>query len=370
MYPVQRHVVGFSRHSARNATVYFRFENDICREARILGQPTVNYCDTNHDLLPFVFVWKEFQAGLLAETWSEYQRPSGRAFSFIGECVQIENAPGVQYFRIARSGFAQPNDPPSYHSVDPRDKFELQGFLVELSSLLIRIREICRFVHPSADNLTAYGTEMADVLILACNSVEASLRGILIANDRSIYPEQRINTNDYVRLVQPLRLREYSVRFKDIPWILPVSPFSDWDSAAPTRSIPWYESYNKVKHDRYNSLSSANLGACLSSVAAVYILACAQFGYATVQRRYRAVSESVELEGIPKWSVSELYLAPLARAKSEADAPFWYSVPFFQQGVGQALNANPTTPNPHPHPDATTKTANRSDDPQSRASPD
>ena len=54
-------------------------------------------------------------------------------------------------------------------------------------------------------------------------------------------------------------------------------PFDGWDSNNPTKSLPWYDDYNKTKHDRTTYFAEAKLSNCLSAVAANLIMFCVRF---------------------------------------------------------------------------------------------
>jgi hypothetical protein len=58
----------------------------------------------------------------------------------------------------------------------------------------------------------------------------------------------------------------------------PIIPFSNWDDAAPTRSLSWYDAYNKTKHDRAGHFDKASVENCISAVVANAVLFCARNG--------------------------------------------------------------------------------------------
>ena len=87
-----------------------------------------------------------------------------------------------------------------------------------------------------------------------------------------------IKTRDYVGLANAMRLNDYAISFPDYPWIEPVAPFKDWDAGKPTETLPWYDAYNAVKHDRENKFEKATLRFAFDAVSACVVMIVAQFG--------------------------------------------------------------------------------------------
>jgi len=56
------------------------------------------------------------------------------------------------------------------------------------------------------------------------------------------------------------------------------SPFDQWDQLKATKSLPWYNAYNAVKHHREERFNFASLGHLIDAAAALHILQSAQFG--------------------------------------------------------------------------------------------
>jgi hypothetical protein len=92
-------------------------------------------------------------------------------------------------------------------------------------------------------------------------------------------PNGRIfTTNDYVKLLPPLHLKEYVISCKLISNTYSVNPFGNWNANSPTQSLPWYDAYNKTKHDREKCFSEASLENCIPAIAAVIVLFCVRYG--------------------------------------------------------------------------------------------
>jgi hypothetical protein len=151
--------------------------------------------------------------------------------------------------------------------------------LAEQALLLLiqRLDELLLFVEPTTQSLAAHSHKARELLILACTEVEAqwkhhALRGGLQPKN------QGFKTNDYVLLSGPLNLGEYEIvlpRYEEVP---PIRPFLGWSPTRPTQSIPWYDAYNKTKHDGKDQFAAATLLSCIQAVAANIVMFSVRFG--------------------------------------------------------------------------------------------
>ena len=151
--------------------------------------------------------------------------------------------------------------------------------LAEQALLLLiqRLDELLHFIEPSPVTLQAYSHKARELLILSCTEVENAWKSYLrIAN----VPPARsdFTTNDYVKLLVPLHLADYQISLPRYSDIQPIRPFLGWSAAQPTKSLPWYDAYNKTKHDRNSHFAEATLWNCLRAVSANLALFSVRFG--------------------------------------------------------------------------------------------
>lgn len=188
----------------------------------------------------------------------------------------ISHQPGYYYPRVWRLGCLEDNfiseGEPIFNNNILRQA--VTTTIILLKKLLI----IFETIEPTSSNLECFGLEVRNLLLLACMEVETNLIGILKANDYVSPRGDRMNTQDYVKLLEPLQLYRYSIKFEFYPDLKTYKPFETWDSNSPTKSIPWYDAYNKTKHNREQELSSASLLHTIESISALLILIYAQFG--------------------------------------------------------------------------------------------
>jgi hypothetical protein len=166
--------------------------------------------------------------------------------------------------------------------VDREERFEYKNYNINVLNesvlscriLLARLNKLFETISFDIRNFTTFGHEIRNFLLLGCMEVESSWNGILTANGHN----GRKTTNDYVKLLQRLYLKDYEIKFVLYPDIISLKPFKDWEAANPTTSLFWYDAYNKTKHDRETNMHLASFENAINSIAAVLIMLYAQFG--------------------------------------------------------------------------------------------
>lgn len=178
------------------------------------------------------------------------RRPVGHEQRPPWELHALKLAPGEYYPRMARPWCTAPYDSPGTCGDFEGYKNEIASLTGQLAALVRRLQGICEIIHPCEENFCAYGHEIRNLLILACTEVETHWRAVLEANGAlsktSGSKQPILTTNNYVKLADPLKLREYQASFPNYPWVVPVSPFAAWDLSKATQSLSWYNAYNST----------------------------------------------------------------------------------------------------------------------------
>ncbi|MBB3408746.1 hypothetical protein FHT87_002649 [Rhizobium sp. BK316] len=203
--------------------------------------------------------------------------------------VQRFGAQGIETARLAEGEVIDKVWRPGlYYEVDILQALNLSMHEIqqtERSLLLLfhRLNEVLNFIEPSTQGLASYGHRTRELLILACTEVEDQWSQML----RSAGVTQAIlKTKDYFRLKAPLHLAEFEVGMPTYANVAAVAPFRGWSTPATTQSLPWYDAYNKTKHDKKNHFADATLQHCIEAVAANVALFCARFGpYRLIENR-------------------------------------------------------------------------------------
>jgi hypothetical protein len=200
-----------------------------------------------------------------------------------------------------------PNDAPGIYPGEQHALNEIGAYRGQLRALARQLENIFETVHPCEQTFATFGHDIRNLLILACTEVEAHWRGVLLANG---YPDTRFTTNDYVKLADAMRLREFAVQLPLYPWLPPIRPFEGWgQSGKPSQELDWYMAYNAVKHDRERQFDKATLNATVAAVCACAVMMWAQFGHAAFQRD-QSLRAFFDLADRPKWSPEQAYIFP------------------------------------------------------------
>lgn len=155
-------------------------------------------------------------------------------------------------------------------------EIELRDALQSLRILLDKLDELLLFIEPQGNGINTYSYKTRELLILACTEVENSWTNYLkITNTQAI--GRHFNTNDYVKLHEPLFLGEFKVSMKIKSGIQSIKPFNNWNRGNPTESLDWYNAYNKTKHDRDNHFDRATLKNCIKAISANIVMFCVRF---------------------------------------------------------------------------------------------
>ncbi len=147
-----------------------------------------------------------------------------------------------------------------------------------LRILVEKLDEVLLYIEPDNAGLDAYSHKTRELLILSCTEVENQWKSFI--NKANLQPTngRTFTTQDYIKLLNALYLNDFQVKLRNYNSVPIFKPFLGWNIASPTQSLPWYDAYNKTKHDRDVHFSEAKLINVISSVAANLILFCVRFG--------------------------------------------------------------------------------------------
>lgn len=220
---------------------------------------------------------------------------------------EVTLAPGQFYPRMARPHDQYPMESPGFYPGLRHDQDALAMTRVQLAVLVRALDRICETVHPSRENMAAFGHDIRNLLVLGAMEAEAQWKGILAANGVTA---DRLTTADYVKLVAPMRLAAYQVRLTAYPWLGGIAPFTTWTPTAPTRSLGWYDAYNLTKHDRESAFSTATLEHAITAVFAVVVLVVAQYGSPDGLGQRTELSDRFNFDSLPQWEPGDVYIHP------------------------------------------------------------
>jgi hypothetical protein len=146
-----------------------------------------------------------------------------------------------------------------------------------LRLLVEKLDDILLYIEPDSTHLSTYGHKTRELLILACTEVENFWMSFINKANAQPINSRTFTTQDYVKLVDKLFLKEYDFKLKAYPSIPLIQPFINWSNTAPTATLAWYYAYNKTKHDRSTYFSQSTLENCINAVVANLLLHCVRF---------------------------------------------------------------------------------------------
>ncbi len=246
------------------------------------------------------------KAGSETETFRDFVAAHQDAMVFLEPALPA----GHYYPRIWRGGYLHSEQNIcTYPTIEETPHFaSFVSGIRRYEGLCQRLIELFRVVHPSSDNIAAYGDELRSILLLACTEVENQWRSVLNANS---YSKKRMATKDYVKLLDVLRLYRYRISLARYPNYAAVKPFGDWDINSPTASLSWYDAYNSVKHDSENNLNRARLDVAIDAVGAILVMLVAQFGPFDVREYLQ--DRTFTIDDFPRWTPDAWYYRPRPR---------------------------------------------------------
>lgn len=180
---------------------------------------------------------------------------------------------GKPYFRIYRP--IKNSNHPDYLE-DFRFSSDRFNYIHAYGIIQSDLKNIFDFIAPHDDSLSIYSYRIYELLLRASTEFETNCKAILYANG---YSNGILNIKDYFKINKATKLNEYQVFINIwLPKPLTVSPFESWDSES-FKPLPWYQEYNKVKHDRGNDFKYANLKNLILSVSGLLVILYSQYSF-------------------------------------------------------------------------------------------
>ena len=174
---------------------------------------------------------------------------------------------------------------------------EMQSLLASTHLIIRDLYEVLDFVEPHNDNENTYSHRIYELFLRTATEFESNCKGMLKANGYKKKDEE-LKAPDYIKIAKPARLSEYVVTFHRWLPTREFKPFEQW-ATSNYKSLPWYKSYNSVKHNRYSCFREANLGNLMNAVAGLLCILHAQIGEnmveAGIERVYASQNKQDEV---------------------------------------------------------------------------
>lgn len=139
-----------------------------------------------------------------------------------------------------------------------------------------------------------YSFKLADIIMRSCSHIESLFKDVIRNQDLSDHPNQQKIKKSKEILEEPeeskkkkwLTIGDYREIFADYLNLAPIEvtirrnndikrPFEKFKNPDPNhKTPPWWQAYNKLKHDFYSEVEEGNLENALSSLSALFVLNC------------------------------------------------------------------------------------------------
>lgn len=178
---------------------------------------------------------------------------------------------------------------------------EYSNLLRQLEIVLDDLDAVFKVVAPQKEQGNVYGHAIRNIIILACTEIDSMMHIILERN--GVKPSGRyFQMKDYYQLKEALRLDEYELSFYRFPELGSFSPFAEWRGD----KIPWYDGYNKIKHNREKEFPCARLDYAINSIMAFAIVLISKYGYRNNLWNEK-IGKIVRVNREPHWNLKDFY---------------------------------------------------------------
>lgn len=150
--------------------------------------------------------------------------------------------------------------------------------LINSAHLIIRdIYEIFNYIEPDDCNLNVFSHRLYELLLRICTEFESNCKSILLANGY-LKCNDKSTIKDYFKIESAAKLSGYKVKFERWNQNREFIPFNSWVNKDKYEPLKWYQSYNEVKHNRFEKFEKANLSNVMEALAGLISILHAQIG--------------------------------------------------------------------------------------------
>ncbi|MBN1981263.1 MAG: hypothetical protein JW795_07020 [Chitinivibrionales bacterium] len=132
------------------------------------------------------------------------------------------------------------------------------------------IENVSRYIELCEDNYSVYSIELTRIMLTICAEIDVVAKQLC----QKYEPKSKRNA-DNINCYRDILLKHIpkitEIRVDINRYSLDFVPWRSWDSQ---QNPKWWNSYNKVKHQRHDSYKEANLGNVLNALAGLCVLVC------------------------------------------------------------------------------------------------
>ena len=132
-------------------------------------------------------------------------------------------------------------------------------------------KQISRFIDFSEENLKVYSIELTRILLSACSELDVILKDICYQINESSSPQK---INDYREIIREDLGEIINEKVNVGLYFFNIQPFEIWKE---NKTPKWWKMHNKVKHQRNEYFTEANLENTRNAICALFI--CVNYYY-------------------------------------------------------------------------------------------
>ena len=168
--------------------------------------------------------------------------------------------------------------------------------------------------------LKAYSHKIRELLFLACSDLESTLKKYKFGKNNRM--------QDYIEILKFVDLTKYKISLVGYAKPYKCCPFENWNKDKATQSLPWYDAYNKIKHNREENFHFATLENCINAIAANLIMFAVRFSPTTLYNENDVCSNLARSALDYKIENSQDFYIPVFEGKKSYQGAFGVSYPF------------------------------------------
>lgn len=136
----------------------------------------------------------------------------------------------------------------------------------QYNDLIKNLENTFNIVEPSIKHKNVFGLKYRELILLASMEIEIHWKALLVEN--AYEHKERTTTKDYIKLQNFIKF-DPIFQLKAYPTYTEIIPFENWNEDSPTKSLNWYNAYNKIKHNRTDNLELANFQNTINALCAL-----------------------------------------------------------------------------------------------------
>lgn len=129
--------------------------------------------------------------------------------------------------------------------------------------------KLTKYIEPVEKNFDTYSLELVHQLQMIGSEIDVVMK-VICESESNVSLRSRPNIQDYYPIILQKfpKIKSLSVKCYDFSY----KPFENWDEQFPSQSLPWWQAYNDVKHNRALKFEKGNFKMVMHALSALCML--------------------------------------------------------------------------------------------------